>query len=107
MSIKSPITSAADCTTMIEVRSGVDAIDKKLVSLLADRFAYMDAAARIKETKDEVRNEPRKAEVLANVRREALALRIPQDIVAEIWECLIEGSIAYEADRWDSMRGAD
>ncbi|WP_228009084.1 hypothetical protein [Cyanobium sp. LEGE 06113] len=33
------------CTTMAEVREGVDALDRELVALLATRFGYMRAAA--------------------------------------------------------------
>ena len=36
------------CETMIEVRVGVDQVDRELVALLVRRFGYMDAAARIK-----------------------------------------------------------
>ena len=35
---------------MAEVRQGVDALDRLLVALLAERQGYMDAAARIKPT---------------------------------------------------------
>lgn len=90
---------------MAEVRAGVDAVDQQLVALIARRFGYMDAAARIKTERASVRDEVRKAEVLANVRRAALDQRIPQDVVAQIWEALVEGSIAYELDRWDTIRG--
>jgi isochorismate pyruvate lyase len=92
------------CQTMAEVRAGVDAVDRDIVNLLARRFAYMDAAARIKDDRDAVRDEARKAEVIANVRRAALDLRIPQDVVAELWDRLVEGSIAYEFDRWDALK---
>ena len=37
-----------DCNSMSEVRSGIDALDAQIVALLARRFAYMRAAARIK-----------------------------------------------------------
>jgi isochorismate pyruvate lyase len=43
--------------------------------------------------------------VIANARRAALDLRIPQDVIAAMWETLVEGSIAYEYDRWDALRG--
>jgi hypothetical protein len=66
---------------------------------------YMDAAARIKSDRDTVRDETRKAQVISNVRRAALDGRIPQDVVAEMWETLVEGSIAYELGRWDAIRG--
>lgn len=94
-----------DCTTMIEVRAGVDALDRQLVALLATRFGYMRAAARIKPSRDVVRDEERKASVIAAAVAEAEAHSIPADVVAEIWERLVEGSIAYEFGEWDRIRG--
>ncbi len=94
-----------DCTTMPEVRAGVDALDQELVALLARRFGYMRAAARIKPTRDAVRDEARKASVIAAAVREAEAHGIPADVIAEIWERLVEGSIAYEFGEWDRVRG--
>ena len=96
--------SPAECETMAEVRAGVDAVDGAIVALLARRFGYMDAAARIKDSRDTVRDESRKAEVIANVRKAALELRIPQDAVAELWHNLVEASIAYELEVWDRLR---
>jgi isochorismate pyruvate lyase len=103
--LESP-TPSDQCQTMAEVRSGVDALDHQIIMLLAQRFGYMDAAARIKAARDDVRDEVRKAEVLANVRRLALDLRIPQDVVEQIWEALIEGSIRYETQRWDVLHAS-
>ena len=103
--IAQPITQPEVCQTMAEVRAGVDAVDRHLVALLAKRFAYMDAAARIKTTRDAVRDEGRKAEVIANVHAEALARRLPEELLAQIWDVLVEGSIAYELERWDKTRG--
>ncbi len=94
-----------NCTTMPEVRAGVDALDRELVALLAKRFGYMRAAARIKPTRDAVRDEARKASVIAAAVAEADAHGIPGDVVADIWERLVEGSIAYEFTEWDKVRG--
>ncbi|MBA4043647.1 MAG: chorismate mutase [Erythrobacter sp.] len=93
------------CTTMTEVRAGVDALDRDLVALLATRFGYMRAAARIKPARDAVRDEARKASVIAAAVAEAQAQGIPADVVADIWERLVEGSIAYEFAEWDKVRG--
>ncbi len=89
------------CTTMAEVRAGVDQVDRELVALLARRFAYMDAAARIKPTREAVRDEARKAQVIANVRGHARAAGVPEAAVAALWETLVETSIAYEFDAFD------
>ena len=42
------------CRTMKEVRQGVDTVDAALVELLAQRFGYMRAAARIKQDREAV-----------------------------------------------------
>jgi isochorismate pyruvate lyase len=97
--------SPEDCTTMAEVRAGVDALDRELVGLLARRFGYMRAAARIKPSRDAVRDEARKASVIAAAVAEADTLGIPGDVIGDIWERLVEGSIAYEFGEWDRTRG--
>ncbi len=86
---------------MQDVRAGVDAIDDALVTLIAKRFSYMDAAARIKAERGAVRDEARKAEVIANVKAKATELGIPADLVEQMWEQLVERSISYELDAWD------
>jgi isochorismate pyruvate lyase len=90
---------------MIEVRAGVDALDRELVALLATRFGYMRAAARIKPSRDAVRDEARKASVIAAAAAAAEALGVPPGVVEDIWERLVEGSIAYEFTEWDRIRG--
>jgi isochorismate pyruvate lyase len=89
------------CTTMLEVRAGVDAVDAALVQLLTRRFGYMDAAARIKPERGHVRDEARKAQVIANARAHAAAAGIPEAAIGEIWELLVEASIAYELEAFD------
>lgn len=98
------ILSPEQCETMLEVRAGVDQVDRELVALLARRFGYMDAAARIKPDRGTVRDEARKAQVIDNVRRHARAAGIPETVIGAVWEALVEGSIAYEFERFDSLR---
>jgi len=95
------------CLTMTEVRRGVDALDEEIVRLIGLRFRYMDAAARIKPERGAVRDEARKAEVLRNVAAHARAAEAPEGAVAELYERLIEASIAWELDRFDELRRAD
>ncbi len=96
--------SPEDCSSMVEVREGVDATDRELVALLERRFGYMRAAARIKPSRNTVRDETRKASVIAAAVFEAEARGIPGDVVGDIWERLVEGSIAYEFEEWDRTR---
>ena len=77
------------CATMADVRAGVDALDAQLARLLGQRFAYMRAAARIKPERHMVRDEARKAQVIANVQAAALAENWPSDVAAALWLSLI------------------
>ena len=89
---------------MAEVREGVDALDAALVTLLARRFRYMDAAARIKPERRQVRDEARKAQVIARARVAAEREGVPPDLVADLWERLVEASIGYELEQWDARK---
>ena len=90
-----------NCTSMTEVRAGVDAVDRALIALLKRRFGYMDAAARIKPERGLVRDEVRKAQVIANARAHARAVDIPEAPIADLWDRLVEASIAYELEAFD------
>lgn len=92
------------CQSMQQVRVGVDATDRELMALLDRRFGYMRAAARLKPTKDTVRDEVRKAEVIENARTDAKERGLPADDIAALWESLVESSIAYELIEWDRIR---
>ncbi|HEU4961848.1 MAG TPA: chorismate mutase [Sphingomonas sp.] len=95
------ILAGPECATMAEVRAGVDQVDRELVALLARRFGYMDAAARIKPERSHVRDEARKAQVIDNARAAARAAGIPENAIAALWDQLIEASIAYEFEAFD------
>ncbi|MEM9312404.1 MAG: chorismate mutase [Pseudomonadota bacterium] len=92
------------CETMVDVREGVDATDRELVALLERRFGYMRAAARIKPNREAVRDEERKARVIAAAVAEAETRGLPGEVIGELWERLVEGSIAFEFDIWDETR---
>jgi isochorismate pyruvate lyase len=97
--------SPDDCQTMAEVRAGVDAVDAQIVALLGQRFGYMRAAARIKADRSAVRDEDRKASVIAAAKRAAREAGVPEPLVAALWEMLVESSIAYEMAIFDERMG--
>jgi len=92
------------CNDMTEVRAGVDATDRELMALLDRRFGYMRAAARIKQARETVRDEGRKAEVIANARADASSRGLPAEELAVIWDRLVEVSISYELVEWERLR---
>ncbi len=98
-------TDPDQCQTMTEVRVGVDDVDRRIVALIARRFGYMDAAARIKPDRSAVRDEERKAAVKAKVDAAALKSGIDRALMSRIYEDLIETSIAHEFVVFDETRG--
>jgi isochorismate pyruvate lyase len=100
----SQILDPLDCTTMTEVRQGVDDVDRQIVALIKRRFGYMDAAARIKPDREAVRDEWRKDDVKAKVDASAAAAGVDRDLMSRLYEDLIETSIAHELDKWDRTR---
>jgi isochorismate pyruvate lyase len=90
---------------MAEVRAAIDDLDRRIVALIARRFGYMDAAARIKPDRASVRDEARKAEVIAKVKTEARALGLDEQQIAQMYNQLIEASISYEMDAFEKLRG--
>src|SRR5437016_3216490 len=95
-----------ECETMAEVRAGVDDVDRRIVDLIARRFAFMDAAARIKPDRASVRDEPRKAEVISKVGAAAIERGLNAAMMRRLYEELIESSIAYEFEEFDRLRSA-
>jgi isochorismate pyruvate lyase len=90
-----------ECKSMAEVRAGVDALDEKIVTLLGLRMRFMEAAARIKTDHAQVRDDARKAGVIAHAQAVASRVRFPPPLAAELYELLVEASIAYELQCFD------
>lgn len=96
---------AADCTDMSQVRAAIDALDTLIVTLLAERMRYIEAAARIKPSRDAVRDEVRKAEVVAHAVKVADDRGFPPKLAYRLYDLLVEGSIAHEFEAFDTREG--
>jgi isochorismate pyruvate lyase len=99
-----PRTPPRACETMAEVRAGVDALDRALVALLAERQGYMDAAARIKPDRSAVRDEARIEEVVVKVKAAAAPAGLSEAIAEPVWRTLVDRCIAYEFEVFDRLR---
>ena len=95
----------ADCQTMLDVRQGVDALDRALVALLTERQGYMAAAARIKADRSKVFDRARIEDVVTKVKAAARESGLSESIAEPVWRTLIDRCIAYEYDSWDKTKG--
>ncbi|KGJ11334.1 chorismate mutase [Paracoccus versutus] len=84
-------------SAMPELRARIDALDARLVALLAERSALIDEAARIKLRENlPARIDSRVEEVAANARRLALRQGLDPDLAERLWRVMMEHFIAQE-----------
>ena len=91
----------AACGSMAELREAIDAVDARLVALLAVRQAYIERAAELKTGRDQVRDPERIEEVVAKVIAEGRKAGLSAEISEPVWRTLIEASIRHEFEAFD------
>jgi len=99
---ESPLAQAADCADMAQLRVAIDALDARLVKLLALRQAYIERAAVLKTDRATIRDEARIEDVVTKVMAEAKAAGLSPAIAESVWRVLIERSIAHEFTKFDA-----
>lgn len=86
-----------DIPDMPTLREQIDALDGRLMALMAERHALIDRAAQIKSGNGmPARIDERVEEVVANVRRHAGQLGLDPDLYDRIWRQLIDAAIDQE-----------
>lgn len=81
---------AEECSSLEEVRDGIDALDCELVSLLGRRAAYVHAAARFKTDAQSVRAPERFRAMLEQRTAWAEQAGLDPDVVVEMFTLLVE-----------------
>jgi isochorismate pyruvate lyase len=86
---------------MTELRQAIDALDRRLVALLAQRQRYIERAAVLKQDRATVRDDARIEDVVSKVVAECEGAGLSPAIAAPVWRTLIEASIAHEFAAFD------
>lgn len=99
---------AAKASTMLEVRKGIDTLDPMIVSLLEERFAFIDRAAKLKPALAmPARVTERVEEVVMNARRQAELLGFDPELTEHLWRTMVDLAIAREEDSFEANRQKD
>lgn len=84
-------------SSMHDLRARIDALDSKLIALLAERSTLIDEAARIKTLEGlPARIDSRVEEVAMNARRLAVQHGLDADLAEQLWRMMVEHFIAQE-----------
>lgn len=87
---------AVNCNTLEEVRDNIDRLDQQIVSLLAERGAYVSQAARFKKDADAVKAPQRVEQVIAKVRDLSHTLGANPDVTEQVYRAMIAAFIQQE-----------
>ena len=98
------IKTPQDCGSMDELRAAIDALDLKLVQLLARRQRYIERAAELKSGREQVRDPARIEDVVQKVIAAAGPAGLNPAIAEPVWRMLIEASISHEFEAFDKKR---
>lgn len=96
-----------DCTSMEHVRAEIDRIDEQLVTLIGERFTYVDRAWQLKENPEDAVVPWRIQQVIDKVRAKAEAQNVPPSLVEALWRQMIGWFIQYEEERLDEKRSGE
>ena len=91
-----------DCTSIEDVRQGIDTLDREIIALIGERSRYVAAAARYKTSESSVRAPERQRAMLAQRRRWAQEEGLSPDVIETIYRNLLEYFIAREKDHWQN-----
>ena len=94
-------TAAKDCASMEQVREEIDRLDRVLVRLIAERQGYIEAAARIKARREDVRLSWRIEDVVAKVLAESERAGLSKRIAEPVWREMIDRCIDHEFAHWE------
>jgi isochorismate pyruvate lyase len=95
------IKAPENCGSMDELRLAIDALDQKLVTVLARRQSYIERAAELKSGREQVRDPARIEDVVRKVVAAAKQAGLNPAIAEPVWRMLIEASIAHEFEAFD------
>ncbi len=94
-----------ECASLEEVRSHIDAVDRQVVKLIAERRGYVLQASRFKKTAGDVQAPARVEAVIGKVRALAVAEGVEPELVEAVYRQLIAGFIAVELAAHGAGRG--
>ena len=90
------LNNAVNCTSIEEVRSNIDRIDRQIVALSAEHGGFVKQAARFKKTTDDVKAPQRVEQVIAKVTALSQEFGANPSVTEQVCRAMISGFINAE-----------
>ena len=91
-----------ECENIIDIRAEIDRLDRQVITLLGQRFAYVKAASKFKTSEASVRASERFQAMLQQRRVWAEAEGLNPDVIEKLYRDLVNHFIAEEMKHWKS-----
>ena len=91
-----------ECSSIGEIRVEIDAIDREVIRALAERFAYVKAAAKFKTSEASVKASERFDAMLQQRRVWAEEVGLNSDVIEKLYRDLVNYFINEELKEWKS-----
>jgi len=92
------------CNTLNEARVEIDLVDKDIVKLIAKRNEYIKQIAHFKTSVDEVKAEDRIADVISNVRAQAISLDLSPNLINDLYVRMIDEMVESEISEFKNAQ---
>lgn len=99
------LNSIEHCQNIEEVRTHIDRIDRQIVSLLAERGAYVRQAPRFKKTTADVKAPQRVEQVISKVTALSIELGANPTVTEQVYRAMIAGFINAELAEHAALQG--
>ena len=94
-------TPPEECRSLEEIREGMDALDREIIRILAERVAYVKAAAKFKTSAASVAAPDRVQKVLDTRRDWAVEAGLDGDVVRALYRDIVSYCVGEEKKHWE------
>ena len=98
------IHTVEHCRTMADVRRNIDALDVRIVALMAERSGYVAQAAQIKQNAGQVHDQARIEFIVDRVTAMAREQGAPEAVIEAAYRAMIDAFIAFEHGEFQRLR---
>jgi isochorismate pyruvate lyase len=93
-----------ECENMLDIRAEIDRLDRQVIALLGQRFAYVKAASKFKTTETDVKALERFQAMLKQRRIWADEEGLNADAIESLYRDLVNHFIQEEMKHWQQSR---
>ena len=92
-----------DCSSMEDIRSEIDRIDRQIIAAFGERFSYVKAASKFKTSEFSVKAPQRFEAMLQQRRAWAEYEGLNPDVIEKLYRDLVSYFIEEELQQWRSQ----